>query len=155
MNDFLLLKNLDILSKNPILLSLVIDNFYKFSIRKEKNILLVYLIIPLVLSENTRLSLCNSKATSSLFTFCGNNNNISMLQNKILNQKNLSIKSLYVSLSSKRLKLNDDLSIDFIKENEQINNIYLEEKKAAKKLAFLLNSFDVNTIYRIFGVKFI
>ena len=155
MSNISLIQNLDTLSKNPIFLSCVIENFYKFSQKKERNILLAYLIVPLTFNDESRKFLCNTKSTSSLFTFCRNKNVINSLQSKVLSQKKLSSKSLHVSFSSKRLKINNDLSIEFRKENEQMKNIYIDEKKAAEKLALLLNPFDIQTIYRILGVKLI
>ena len=58
------------LQRSPFALAPVIHRFYEFSNAKERDVLLSYLVLPMVLYPPMRTFLIGAKTTSSLRTMC-------------------------------------------------------------------------------------
>ena len=153
------IKHISIIYNNPFIFYPLFVEFYSNIPQKDKNILLSYLVLPLVLYHPPRLAIKNSQAGTrstiySVFSDRKTEERIFGLEERIKSYKSLTNDSLRYAITSGMLVLNDNLSIS-------IKNLKLANKKlcqrdilmAAKKLGILLAQYDILTCYSILGVK--
>lgn len=153
------IKNISLIYNNPFIFSPIFVEFYSNTSRIEKNILLSYLVLPLVLYRPSQVAIKNSKANStstiySIFSERKTEERVFGLEERIKSYKSLTNDSLQYAISSDMLALNDDLSISVI--NPKLANKKLCQKDAlvaARKLGILFAKYEIPTCYGILGVK--
>lgn len=131
----------------------LLHSFYEEYIGQDKDILLSYLILPLVLNETSRNKLVKLTARSSLFTFCKYEECIIGLPERIKQYKAVTNDCIQYGVDRGLFTVSDSLHIEVSKLENSENFIVDNDKiKAAKKIAMILKSFDIPTIYRNLGV---
>lgn len=131
----------------------LLHSFYEEYIGQDKDILLSYLILPLVLNETSRNKLVKLTARSSLFTFCKYEECIIGLPERIKQYKVVTNDCIQYGVDRGLFTVSDSLHIEVSKLENSENFIVDNDKiKAAKKIAMILKSFDIPTIYRNLGV---
>lgn len=130
--------------------------FYKNLQPNPKNLLLSYLVLPLVLYKASQERIKNSKKISSIFTFLSGEDkreNVYGLPKRIQEYKEITNQCMLYAIQNKWLKTNDDLSVTFL--NEQKNSIASLDSafKASSKLCNIFQNLDVVSIYKQLGVK--
>ncbi|QDF29353.1 three component ABC system middle component [Halarcobacter anaerophilus] len=132
--------------------------FYKNLKPTSKNLLLSYLVLPLILYKTSQKKIKTSKKTSSIFSFLDSNKkekreNVYGLQKRVQEYKEITNQCILYAIENKWLKLEDDLSIVVIEEQEN-NMVSLSDAfKASSKLCNIFKELDVISIYRQLGVK--
>lgn len=131
----------------------LLHSFYEEYIGQDKDILLSYLILPLVLNETSRNKLVKLTVRSSLFTFCKYEECIIGLPERIKQYKAVTNDCIQYGVDSGLFTVSDSLHIEVSKLENSENFIVDNDKiKASKKIAMILKSFDIPTIYRNLGV---
>lgn len=138
---------------NPFILTPLLIAFYKNYIGHEKDILLSYLILPLVLHEDTRITLKNSKKTSSILTFGRKKENLFGLPQRISNYKDITNKCLQYAIDSKMIIITNNLQIKIVDQNINCEPSLKDAFKAAANIVNIVKNLDVVAIYRLLGVK--
>tara|TARA_R110001592_G_C13188743_1_gene752051 strand:+ start:5797 stop:6300 length:504 start_codon:yes stop_codon:yes gene_type:complete len=161
------IQHLNILHNNPFLLTPIIVNFYeKYSGNQEKDMLLAYLILPLVLYESSKLILKTKRKELRTFINCfqreqvekskleiKKNDKLFGLPGRVEEYKELTNLCLQYGFDTGSLQLNRDLSITFLKNDFKADNSSVEYIKAAENLALLLKKEKITHIYMKLGVK--
>ena len=143
---------------NPFVLTPLIVVFYENLEQKPKNILLAYLVLPIVLNERSKQTLQTAKSTSSIHTFIDSKDkskreNIFGLPERIQNYKEITNQCIQYAIDNQWIKLNEDLSIEFLKNvDNKVENLN-QSFKASSNLYKIFRNLDVVAIYRLFGVK--
>lgn len=161
------IENLNILYNNPFILTPIIVKFYeKYEGKQSKDMLLAYLILPLVLYEDSRTVLKVKK--KELRTFINyyqkedlktnkleikKNGKLFGLPNRIEDYKEMTNLCLQYAFDTGCLQLNGDLSITFLKNNLKKENYSIEYFKIAENLAFLLKKEKLTHVYMRLGIK--
>ena len=130
----------------------IIYSFYKEYRGQDKDILLSYLILPLVLSEESKKSLIKSKPSSSIYTFCRKKENLIGLPQMVKEYKLITNECIQYGCDRGMFDISDSLHVSAI---ESFNSVSFEDSaefKAAAKLANLIKTTDIPTIYRYLGV---
>lgn len=142
------------LTRSPLLLAPVIEEFFREFPNKEKSILLGYLILPIVLYPSSKNFLVKAIVTSSMRTFCNDKDKerLAGLPQRVQELRDVSNLAMQNSIACGRLSLGDDLSIQ-VEALDQLDTLLRDEIKAAKRLAQFLEPYDVPTVYRLLGVK--
>lgn len=131
----------------------ILHSFYQEYIGQDRDILLSYLILPLVLNETSRNQLAKLTVRSSLFTFCKYEECIIGLPERIKQYKAVTNDCIQYGVDSGLFTISDSLHIEVSKLENSENFIVDNDKiKASKKIAMILKSFDIPTIYRNLGV---
>ena len=131
----------------------ILHSFYQEYIGQDRDILLSYLILPLVLNETSRNKLVNLTTRSSLFSFCKYEDCIIGLPERIKQYKAVTNDCIQYGVDSGLFTISDSLHIEVSKLENSENFIVDNDKiKASKKIAMILKSFDIPTIYRNLGV---
>lgn len=131
----------------------LLHSFYEEYIGQDKDVLLSYLILPLALNETSRNKLVKLTARSSLFTFCKYEECIIGLPERIKQYKAVTNDCIQYGVDRGLFTVSDSLHIEVSKLENSENFIVDNDKiKAAKKIAMILKSFDIPTIYRNLGV---
>ena len=131
----------------------LLHSFYEEYIGQDKDVLLSYLILPLVLNETSRNKLVKLTARSSLFTFCKYEECIIGLPERIKQYKAVTNDCIQYGVDRGLFTVSDSLHIEVSKLENSENFIVDNDKiKAEKKIAMILKSFDIPTIYRNLGV---
>lgn len=132
--------------------------FYQKLKPNPKNLLLSYLVLPLVLYKTSQEKIKKLNKNSSIFTFLDSKNkesraNIYGLPKRVQEYKKITNQCMLYAIQNKWLKVNDDLSVVVL--NEQENNILSLNNafKASSKLCNIFQDLDVVSIYRHLGVK--
>ena len=146
------------INNNIFVFTPIIVAFYKNLKPIPKNILLAYLVLPMVLYEDSQRKIKNSNVRSNIFSFINNKDKdkkelIYGLENRIQKYKDITNKCIIYAINQKWLEINEDLSVRYLKDVENklanLENAY----KAASKLHNIFKDFDVVTIYKYLGVK--
>lgn len=154
------IQHLNILYNNPFLLTPIIVKFYeKYEGKQDKDMLLSYLILPLVLYEGSKLILKNKKKGLRTFINYTKKNEIKKndklfgLPVRVEDYKELTNLCLQHAFDTGSLQLNRGLSITFLKNNFKVDNSSVEYLKAAENLALLLKKEKITHIYMRLGIK--
>lgn len=143
---------------NPFVFTSLIVAFYENLEQKQKNILLAYLVLPLVLNERSKQTLQTVRTTSNIHTFIDSKDkskreNVFGLPERIKNYREITNQCIQHAIDNQWIKVNDDLSIEFLKKVEnKVENLNLSFK-ASTNLHKIFKDLDVVNIYRLLGVK--
>ncbi len=140
------------LHRNPFALAPVIQSFYLNWEPKEKDILLSYLVLPLVSFPAMQEYLHTANRSSSIRTMTSDSSRLIGLAHRISEYKPITNKVLLILRSNKSLQLNDDLSV-LVSENQQSENATPKMLRYARQLAMVFRNENVVTIYRMLGLK--
>ncbi len=146
------------INNNIFVLTPLFVAFYKNLEPTSKNLLLAYLVLPLILYKTSQQKIKTSNSRSSIFSFLNSKEktkrkNVYGLPKRVQEYKEITNQCMLYAVDNGWLKLNDDLSVAVLK--EQKNNIEnLDDAfKSSSKLCNIFQELDVITIYRQLGVK--
>lgn len=138
---------------NVFIFTPLIVNFYNNLEVTQKNILLAYLVLPMTLHKDSRNILKNVKVTSSIHTYRKKKDNLFGLPERVQNYKEITNNCLQYALNQKWLQMNEDLSIDMLK-NQDNNLGGLDiSYRASSNLYKVFKNMEVVTIYKLLGIK--
>lgn len=143
---------------NPFVLTPLIVKFYEQLEKKPNNILLAYLVLPLVLNERSKQTLRTARLTSSIHTFIDSSDkskreNVFGLPERIQNYKEITNQCIQYAIDNQWISVKEDLSIEFLKKvDNKVENLN-QSFKASSNLHKIFRDLDVVTIYRLLGVK--
>lgn len=149
-------------NNNTFVLTPLIVEFYKKLHKTEKNILLAYLVLPLVLNEKSRDSLLRVNTRSSIYSFISNKvkkgssknvENIFGLPYRIENYKSITNSCLQYAIDNKWIEVNSDLSVNVLEESMVSSDNLNSAQKASSNLYKIFKDLDVVTVYRLLGIK--
>lgn len=140
------------LTRSPIILSPILGAFYKELPSSPKNILLSYLVLPLVLYPSSQEFLSTARKTSNLRTFCQKKDCIIGLYQRINEFKTVTNRIMNDMLGKQFLKLYDDLSIKYDQKDLMPSKLKLEIKSAQNLASKIFKSQDIPNIYRQLGI---
>lgn len=140
------------LQRSPIALAPVIHQFFADSEPHERNFLLSYLVLPMVLYPSMRDYLRKVKKTSNLRTLCKDHSRLIGLTHNVRQFKSLTHSAILVLQAEASIKITDKMTLMSLREVrvENANPTLLE---AAGGLAKVLAGEDVASIYRTLGFK--
>lgn len=147
---------------NPFILAPILRAFYEKAHVQPKNILLSYLVLPMVLTESTKKTstvkssktfLVNSNSASSLRSYCKEASRLHGLPERIQEFRQLCQLCIQYLLDSGEIIISEDLSV-LVKESRLNSSICPDGTiKAAQHLGNLFDEMDVVSIFRMLGVK--
>lgn len=146
------------INNNIFVLAPIFVAFYQNLKPNPKNLLLSYLVLPLVLYKTSQEKIKNTNSRSSIFTFLDSKDkkkraNIYGLPERVEEYKEITNQSILYAIENKWLKLNDDLSVDILEEQKNSISSLHNAFKASSKLCNIFQDLDVVAIYRQLGVK--
>jgi Family of unknown function (DUF6521) len=164
-----IIEHLYTLYNNPFFLSPIIVRFYeKYEGKQNKDILLSYLILPIVLYEESSKTLYTKRNDRSLKSYLnydrkGNveksileikkNTKLFGLPDRVQEYKDLTNLCLQYAFDRGCLKVNEDLSISFIKYDFEQDNTLVTFLLASENMARMLKQEKLIDIYRKLGLK--
>lgn len=148
------------LNNSPIVLAPILDAFYQELKPSKNNLLLSYLVLPMVIYPVSKKFLLNARRTSSLKTYCDGDNSERLigLQWRVNEFRDITNIAIMNSISCNRLILQEDMSIIFNHDKPLLDikdNLIMDDRiKAAKKIATIIfNPYPVSNIYLKLGIK--
>lgn len=146
------INNIYTIVNNPYRYSDILVTFYENYEAREKDLLLSYLVIPLIVNEKSRKKIINLRTTSHITALTSEPRYLVGLSKKVSEMKEITNNSIHIAIQRGLINI-DNCSIH---RTEVINNYIdcnLDYRKASKKLAKILQELDIVTIYRLLGVK--
>lgn len=140
------------LRRTPFALAPVIHSFYDHWDQIEKDILLSYLVLPLVTYKPLHKFLHNAGKTSSLRTLMQEPSRVLGLEARIEEYKSITNACLLILTSEKSFKINEDMSVETQGKIRE-ENADAQILKYARKLAVVLTGENVVSVYRTLGLK--
>ena len=140
------------LHRNAFALAPVIQSFYLNRAPMEKDVLLSYLVLPLVSFPAMQEYLHTANRTSSIRTMTSESSRLVGLSLRISEYEPITNKALLILRSDESLQLNDDLSVR-VSENRNSENADPKILRYARQLAMVFRNESVVTIYRMLGLK--
>ncbi|WP_421212062.1 three component ABC system middle component [Aeromonas enteropelogenes] len=140
------------LHRTPFALAPVIQNFYHHWEPIEKDILLSYLILPLITYKPMHLFLKGARRDSSVRTMASDAGRLVGLAMRVEEFKPITNASLLLLTAEKCLEITPVLSVRSIKKPQVINS----DKnllKYSQKLAMVLSGEQIVSIYKMLGLK--
>lgn len=148
------INNIYIILNNPFKLMELIIYFYSSYENQDKDILLSYLILPLVLNRDSRKKLLNLNRNCNLLSLTKNSKNVIGLEQMIEEYKDITNECIQIALLNGYLELNENKSL--VRTDKDLKNEFFkssEEYTAIRNFAVILKTKDIVTIYRMLGVK--
>ncbi|CAH0650154.1 MULTISPECIES: three component ABC system middle component [Pseudomonas] len=140
------------LQRSPLALAPVIYQFYNHRETTEQDVLLSYLILPLVLYPPTQDFLHKAKSTSSLRTMCEKRERLAGLVERVQQMKSLTNDCLLILSAEGCIGFDQRLGVTLHDEN-RAENANPRIMKAAERLATIFGTEHIVTIYRMLGLK--
>ncbi|MGY8908860.1 MAG: three component ABC system middle component [Flavobacteriales bacterium] len=157
------------LHNNLFLLAPIVVKFYeKYEGKQPKDILLSYLIFPICLYEDSKKILQRNNKRRDLRTYINynlkedkkrhkeeikKNQKLFGLPDRIDEYKEMTNLCLQYAFDRGNLKLNEDMSISYLKNDFANNNTIVEFIKASENLALMLKKDKLIHVYTKFGIK--
>ncbi|QKF62443.1 three component ABC system middle component [Campylobacter mucosalis] len=146
------------LNNNSFIFTPLIVSFYEKLPQTPKNILLAYLVLPLVLNDISRKNIKNSKKSSTIYTFANTRDkdkrkNLFGLTIRVKRYKDLTNSCIQYAIDNGMLLIESDLSVKFIKPSKSIHNNLKDAHNACCKLHNIFKDLDIVTIYKMLGVN--
>lgn len=138
---------------NPFVLAPLFIEFFRYIQPKPKNILLAYLVLPLVLHKDSKHSLVRARNTSSIHTFSNKKENLFGLQERVRLYKDLTNQCLQYAIDNQIIKINENLIVEVLTTENKIVENLKKSLKASSNLHKVFRDLDVVAIYRLLGVK--
>lgn len=142
-----------VIHNNPFILAPLFELFYASLPKKPKNILLSYLVLPLVLYPPSRLFLAGAKASSSIRTMGKNRERLYGLCERVEEYKALTNLCIQHAIDSVSIAVEEDLSVLVIASRLDASLCPGTSARAASKLGTLFAPYEIPAIYRSLGVK--
>lgn len=140
------------LTRSTLLLSPIIESFFQEIRPFRKNLLMGYLVLPIVLYPPSRNFLCNANVRSSVRSFCADRSRLAGLPQRVAELRITTSLAMQNAIDCDRLILHSDLSLEYAVQQNNSSSGMPSEIKAAKRLASIFEPYDVPTIYRLLGV---
>lgn len=140
------------LHRTPFALAPIIQNFYHHWEPVEKDILLSYLILPLVTYKPMHAFLNRARRDSSVRTMASDANRLIGLALRVEEFKPITNAALLILNAESRLTITPELSVQSIKKPQSLNSDK-SLMKYSQKLAMVLSGENVVSIYRMLGLK--
>ena len=140
------------LQRTPFALAPVIHRFYEGSEARERDVLLSYLVLPIVLYPPMRTYVMGVRATSSMRTMCKEQSRLVGLAARVQDFKSLTNAAMLILVAERGIKVTDSLSVRSIGV-VRAANANKELLDAGRKLATVFSGEDVVSIYRTLGLK--
>ncbi|QXG45609.1 three component ABC system middle component [Pseudomonas viridiflava] len=140
------------LHRTPFALAPVIQNFYQHWDPVEKDVLLSYLILPLVTYKPMHAFLHRARRDSSLRTMASDSERLIGLALRVEEFKPITNASLLILAAEKSLEITPELSVLPVRKPQSVNS----DKsllRYSEKLAMVLSGENVVSIYRMLGLK--
>jgi len=151
-------ENLYTIHNNIFVLTPLFIEFYSNLQVTPKNILLSYLVLPLVLYEQSQQKIKTSNSRSSIHSFLNSKEkdkreNVYGLPERVEEYKAITNQCLQYALDNNWIEIDKDLRVNVIeKQSNKIPNLQ-DAFIASKKLCNIFQDLDVVTIYKALGVK--
>jgi len=130
-----------------------ITAFYEMVEARPNNILLSYLVLPLVLYPASRDKLKSSNIKSTIQSFLSQPNVQFGLGERVQEYKEITNQSLIALLQNSSLTVDDDLQVHLSNMKPDKSACSSISTNSAKNLGKILNKYDVISCYRALGVK--
>lgn len=141
------------LYNNHYLLCELLRLFHSEIKEQRDGLLLSYPAIPLILATPSRKSLKNAKSTSTLITFCNNEDNIYGLNDVIKSLKPSINAAIQHGVDAGNFYITSDLSVRLTSSYGLEANLTKDLVKVVKNLARILNPHEIPTVFQMLGVK--
>ncbi|KJF95207.1 three component ABC system middle component [Photobacterium angustum] len=138
---------------NAYLLAPIIEKFYEFSKEREQNILLSYLVLPLILYPESREKIKYANVNSSIYTIFSEQSITYGLDERIKTFSSITNKCLLLLSNEEAIKINDSMSVTYI--TKKLDSVLSNKDvmRATQRIAVLFNSHEIVEIFRKLGVK--
>lgn len=146
------IEHLFTLQRSPIALAPVIHQFFANSQPRERDLLLSYMILPMVLYPPMHKFLIRANKLSNLRTLCDDHARLVGLAHNTEQFKPITNAALLVLRAEKAIEVTDKLTVKSISDVHQAN-ASSDLLKASRKLAMICADADIVSIYRTLGFK--
>ncbi|AXL70981.1 DUF6521 family protein [Pseudomonas aeruginosa] len=140
------------LHRTPFALAPVIQSFYQHWEPVEKDILLSYLILPLVTYKPMHAFLHRARRDSSVRTMASDASRLIGLAIRVEEFKPITNAALLILTAENSLEITPELSVRSIQKPRSVNSDQAL-LKYSQKLAMVLSGENVVSIYRMLGLK--
>ncbi|MEZ8913922.1 three component ABC system middle component [Vibrio lentus] len=145
--------HIDNIHNNAYILAPIIESFYEGADKRTRNLLLSYLVLPLILHEESRVKILKSNIRSSIYTIFSDASILYGINERVQSFKETTNKCILLSSMENSLNIDSDMSVEFISRNIDYSFCNVDKIKSAKKLAALFNSHDIVEIFRKLGIN--
>ncbi|WP_449334547.1 three component ABC system middle component [Stenotrophomonas rhizophila] len=146
------IEHLHTLQRSPFALAPVIHQFYDSAAPRERDLLLSYLVLPMVLYPSMQKFLLGANVKSSLRTLCQEQSRLVGLVHNTRRFKALTHGALLVLRAERSIEVTDGLAVKSVGQVRSINAVE-KQLRAAHRLAVIFAEADIVTIYRMLGFK--
>lgn len=140
------------LQRSPIALAPVIHQFFASSKPREKDLLLSYLVLPMVLYPTMQEYLLKVRKTSNLRTLCSEQSRLVGLTHNTQQLKSLTHAALLVLQAEQSIEITDDLTVKSVCD-VRVANANPNQLEAARRLSMVCAETDIVSIFRTLGFK--
>ncbi|HHX8446785.1 TPA: three component ABC system middle component [Vibrio diabolicus] len=145
--------HIDAFHHNAYILAPVLERFFEFCEKRDNNILLSYLVLPLLLYPESRVKLKSANKNSSIYTIFSDQEILFGIGERVNALKFLTNTCLLLLVNNDSITISNNMSISHNSSNLDSSLCSDEILRAAKNLSILFNSHEIIEIYRKLGIK--
>jgi hypothetical protein len=148
-----ILESFSTLHFSPYVVAPLIEVLYQDLPPSPKNLLLSYLIYPLVLNPSSREFLRHANKTSSLRTLAKIGERLHGIADSVRQYRQLTNLSVQLAVDVGSLRIDQEAAIHFLESKLDCSVTSTELLRASKNLGKVLSSHDTVAAYRFLGIK--
>lgn len=145
-------EHLHTLQRSPFALAPVIHQFYDGAPPRDRDLLLSYLVLPMVLYPTMQKYLLGATKRSNVRTLCNDQSRLVGLVHNTGRFKALTHSALLVLTAERSIEITDALTVKSVGKVRGVNAVE-KHLRAAEKLSIVFAEADVVSIYRMLGFK--
>jgi hypothetical protein len=139
---------------NPFILTPVLISFYKNYLGRNNDILLSYLIFPIVLEQEHVLRIKQVTSRTPLSRFTKDKDFISGFYDRLNTYRDITNLCLQYAIDSKYIRVEKDMRVKVITEDTLfVDPLLRDALELANKLHKVFKKINVVNIYQAFGIK--
>lgn len=147
------IQHIQSLAHNSFAFSPLLVEFYSCAEKLEKNVLLSYVVIPLLLNKKSYNFFHNANKNSTLITFIQDKERQIDIQSRVSYFKHITHKSLQFCVDTKAIHIDEKLSVHVV-DNTKIPYTMAPKSMlgAARKMGKILSEYAIPHCYQLLGV---
>ena len=148
-----IINNTHTLFNNPFIFTPIILSFYDGYCGQKNDVLLAYLILPLLLHNKSRCNIVHANNKSRITKVTSDKDSIAGLPLRIEEYKHITNQCLQYAIDCEMININEHMQVEILDIQTSSIAFLKQHHRAAKKLHNIFSAHDVVTIYKLLGIK--
>lgn len=140
------------LTSSPMILHGLFGTFYRYQVERPKNILLAYLVLPIITHGDSMGFLKNARSSSSLRSFCKKKEHIIGLEKRMRDYRSDTTRCIQLMIDLRVAVIKTDLSVR-MRDDAYASPLLPDLVRCAKNLSTILTPYSIPETFTYLGIR--